>query len=112
MVAPDNAHSADTEAPLEEWQVAIERARAFLPDDPMNAWPRLDEIERELRSAASSRPELAPLVTYVSSLAERAHAAAGKWQNESAERERRFHARELYENSLHLDVDDIDEAHD
>ena len=114
MVEADASQAAVPrgEDALERWQVAIELARAFLPDDPMNAWPRLEEIAGELRAAAGAQPELTPLITYVSSLAEHARAAADKWQSESAERERHFHAREFYENTLHLDIDEADEAHD
>ena len=97
-------HAFD-ETTVEHWEVSIELARSFLPDDPMNAWERLSEVERELRETirvtGEASAELRELNAYVASLAAEAQAAAQRWQKESAEREVAFHMRELTQPILH-----------
>jgi hypothetical protein len=97
-------HTFD-ETTIEHWEVSIELARSFLPDDPMNAWERLSEVERQLRETITvtgeASAELRELNAYVASLAAEAQAAAQRWQKQSAEREAAFHMRELTQPTLH-----------
>lgn len=90
---------------LEHWELHIELARSFLPDDPINAWKRLSQVERQLRETVAVsgevRPELQELNAYLTSLTEEAHLAAQRWQHESAQREQHFHTRELTQPILH-----------
>ena len=97
-------HAFD-ETTVEHWEISIELARSFLPVDPINAWERLSEVDRQLRDTITvmgeASAELRELNAYVASLAAEAQAAAQRWQKESAEREEHFHTRELTQPLLH-----------
>ena len=90
---------------IAEWELSIELARSFLPDDPMNAAARLAQVERQLREtialAGEASAELQELSAYVASLAEEARVAVRRWQGQSAVREERFHLREMTQPVLH-----------
>jgi hypothetical protein len=83
------------EAALEQVEDAVEVARSFLPDDPLTARDRLEELERSLRRAVAgepdARPELTQLLQYVTDLAADAREQAQRWQARCAEREQHFH---------------------
>ncbi len=82
-----------------DWELWIEQARAFVPDDPTTACHRLRAIRRALRHAiatSSEKPQsrLESLAAYVDGLIARSDAAKRQWLADCAERERQFRLRE------------------